>query len=256
VSSSEIDNLFTQMLCGDYEDEAPWEAVHALRLIGSRDVFEKAAEWCISHDPLCRARGADVLAQLGKSKNRTNSFPEESYSVIADLVSRENDTRPLSSAIAALGHLDNPAAVALITKFSAHANNEVRFSVACALGCYPNDPLSVAALLQLLQDENSEIRDWTTFGLGVLGDTDSPEIREALVRCLEDSDENVREEAMVGLGKRRDQRVLPVLLRALEQPTITDRAIEAAYLMLDIENDREDWNGADYAAALRKRYSL
>ena len=57
-----------------------------------------------------------------------------------------------------------------------------------------------------------------TFGLGVLGNTDSDEIREALVRRLTDSDEDVREEAMVGLGKRKDQRVLSTLLIALERP--------------------------------------
>jgi hypothetical protein len=61
---------------------------------------------------------------------------------------------------------------------------------------------------------------------------------------------------MVGLGKRKDRRVLSVLLPALEQPTMTVRVIEAAYMMLDMQNEREGWNGADYAAALRERFSL
>jgi HEAT repeat protein len=162
----------------------------------------------------------------------------------------------LASAIAALGHLDNPSAVPLIATFSSHPNHEVRFNVAFALGCFPNDPVSVATLLQLTQDTEAEVRDWATFGLGVLGDTDSLEIRNALVRCFRDSDEDVREEAMVGLSKRKDRRVLSALLPALERPTMTVRVIEAAYLMLDMQAEREGWKGTDYAAALRARFSL
>jgi HEAT repeat protein len=90
----------------------------------------------------------------------------------------------------------------------------------------------------------------------VLGNIDSDEIREALVGRLEDPNEDVLEEAMVGLGKRKDQRVLSILLARLERPEISVRVIEAAYLMLEMDNEREGWKGADYAHALRQRFSL
>jgi hypothetical protein len=61
---------------------------------------------------------------------------------------------------------------------------------------------------------------------------------------------------MVGLGKRKDQRVLSALLPALEQPNITERVIEAADLMLGIDNEREGWEGPDYVTALREKFSL
>jgi HEAT repeat protein len=257
MTAREIDELFAQTLSGDYEDDAPWEAVQALRKLGTREVFERAAEWCQSKNPLFRARGADVLAQLGKTVDHvSNSFPEESYTVITALVQRETEPQPLASAIAALGHLDNPLAIPLITNFSSHPNPKVRFDVAFALGCFPNDPRSIATLLQLVQDVAEDVRDWATFGLGVLGDTDSSEIREALVQRLNDTDDDVREEAMVGLGKRKDQHVLSALLPALERPDITMRVIEAAYLMLGMENERADWKGVDYAVALRERFYI
>ena len=50
--------------------------------------------------------------------------------------------------------------------------------------------------------------------------------------------------------------MLSALLLALEQPTMTDRAIEAAFQMLDMQDEREGWRGVDYAAALRERFSL
>jgi HEAT repeat protein len=257
VTERDIDELFAQTLSGDYEDEAPWDAVHALRRLGTREVFEKAVEWCRSDNPLARARGADVLAQLGKTtEHRSNGFPEESYSVIAGLVQKETHPQPLSSAIAALGHIDNPLGVPLIANFYSHPSSKVRFDVAFALGCFPNEPRSAATLLELMQDADEDVRDWATFGLGVQGNSDSPEIREALVLRLTDFNEDVREEAMVGLAKRKDRRVVAVLLAALEQPTMTDRVIEAAYMMLDMQNEREGWKAANYATALREQFSL
>jgi HEAT repeat protein len=180
VTVRDIDELFAQTLSGDYEDEMPWEAIHALRRLETREVFEKAAEWCKSDNPLARARGADVLAQLGKTiEHRINSFPEESYSVMTGLVQQETHPRPLSSAIAALGHIDSPLGVPLIAGYYSHPDSEVRFDVAFALGCFPDEPLSAATLLKLMQDVDEDVRDWATFGLGVQGNTDSAEIRDA-----------------------------------------------------------------------------
>jgi HEAT repeat protein len=168
--AEEIYELFKRALSTNYEDDTAWEAIHALRRIGTREVFEQAKELCRSSRPLNRARGVDVIAQLGKTVDHAhNSFPEESYSFIASFVQHETDPRPLASAVAALGHLENPLAIPLITNFSSHPDTEVRFDVAFALGCFPNDPISVRTLLVLMQDGDEDVRDWATFGLGVIG---------------------------------------------------------------------------------------
>ena len=46
----------------------------------------------------------------------------------------------------ALGHLDDPRAVPLVRVFCSDPRVEIRFSVAFALGLFPNDPLSVKTL--------------------------------------------------------------------------------------------------------------
>jgi HEAT repeat protein len=107
-------------------------------------------------------------------------------------------------------------------------------------------------LLKLTSDPDEEIRDWAVFGLGVLGNADSPEIREALLRCLTDANENVREEAAVGLGKRRDKRLIPVLLTMLEDPNIKVRVAEAAAALLGMDKDPKEWTASDYRAAVAK----
>jgi HEAT repeat protein len=256
MTTGEIDELFDQTLTGNDDDDEPWKAVHTLRRMGTREVFEKAAEWCKSDNPLARARGADVLGQLGRTaEHPSNNFPEESYVAISALVQRETDLRPLASAIYAMGHLHNFAGVPLIANFGSHPHPDIRDAVAFSLGCFPNEPLSVATLLKLTDDIDEDIRNWATFGLGNLGDADSSEIRDALVRLLNDSKEDVREEAMVGLGKRKDPRVLAALLDALEQTNMAGMTIEAASLMLGMEEERKDWTAADYATALRNRFS-
>jgi HEAT repeat protein len=257
MTSAHIDELFKRTLVGDYEDDAPWQAVHELRRIGSREIFDKAAEWCASQEPLVRARGLDILAQIGKTADHpANAFPEESFSIVTSVLGDEQEIQPLDSAIAALGHLDNPAGIPLIIQYKSHPHSSVRFSVACALGSFPNDSRSAGCLLLLLEDADEEVRDWATFGLGVLGDLDSSDIRDALLQRLSNSNEDVGNEAIAALGKRRDQRVLPSLLAALEQPPVAVPVIEAACGMLDMETGPEGWNADDYASALRERFGL
>ncbi len=106
-----------------------------------------------------------------------------------------------------------------------------------------------------MDDADQEVRDWATFGLGTLGESDSPEIREALFHRLSDGNDDVRQEAMAGLAKRGDQRVLPLLIQTLEDPPVSDCIIEAAYQMLGMDSDREDWGTDEYIAALRARFN-
>ena len=257
MAAAEIDNLFARTLEGEYDDDVPWQAVESLRRIGTREVFERAARWVKSEQPLERARGLDVLAQIGKTfEHPSNNYPQESYDLVSAVVQHDREFLPLRSAIAALGHLDDPRAVPLLTQFHSDPNPEIRFSVACALGSFANDALSVGTLITMTHDSDEDVRDWATFGVGVLGDTDSFELRDALCRRLRDANRDVREEAMAGLAKRLDIRVLPALIDALGQPEISDRVIEAAYTLLGMDSENERWSSADYLSAIRERFQV
>ena len=253
----DIETLFQQTLVGNYDDDGAWDAVHNLRRIGTEEIFEKAVEWCRSENPLMRARGADVLSQLGVDADGRHAFQQESYLIIAELLQEEKDSVTLEAGITALGHLHNPAAIPLIIHHYDHANENVRFSVAFALGKFADDHRAAAVLLRLMLDEDCDVRDWATFGIGDMGSGDTQEIRDALFERLDDIDSNTRLEAMIGLAKRKDLRVLPALFKALDLPE-NEKArwgdIEAACFMLDMEDDNKDWKEADYIAELRKRF--
>jgi HEAT repeat protein len=141
-----------------------------------------------------------------------------------------------------------------LRNLQSHPESEIRFNVACALGSFPNDLLSLEALLRLMEDDDEDVRDWATFGVGVLGDSDSPQIREAMFHALNDSNEDVREEALVGLAKRHEMRALAFLLQLLDAGHVSMRVIEAAYTLLGFESTQKDWVTQDYADALRQRF--
>lgn len=250
----DIEALFAQTLQGEYEDNEPWTAVSMLQEMGSREVFDRAALWCRSPDPLKRARGANVLAQLGKTaEHPENTYPDECFAITADLASTEENCLPLRSAIHALGHIGHPRAVPVIAKHGTHSDPDVRFAVACACGSFGNEELAVNVLLNLMRDDNSDVRNWATFGLGSLSDSDTPTIRNALFDALNDSNTDVRQEALVGLAKRRDTRVLPHLYGLLQEPEVDDLTVEAARLMLQPSTPEPDWEPNDYYAALRQQ---
>jgi HEAT repeat protein len=242
--ASEIDDLFAQTMEGAYEDDAPWQAVQSLRRTGTRQVFEKAAEWTKSSVPLMRARGLDVLAQLGTTvEHPSNNLPLEVYDLVTEVLETEHELQPLSSAIAALGHLGDQRAIPLIASHQSDSRSDVRFTVACALGSFPNDALSVATMITLSEDGDDDVRDWATFELGVLGDVDSAQVREALCRRLNDSDLDAQEEAISGLAKRHDARILPIIIPALEKSPVSGRVVQAAYTLLGRRTGRigRDW---------------
>jgi HEAT repeat protein len=160
----------------------------------------------------------------------------------------------LESAISALGHLGNLNAIPTVLTYQDHPGQDVRFAEAFALGCFPNDAQSVRGLTKLTIDPCSDVRDWAVFGLGVQGDCDSPEIRETLLRCLNDTDEDVREEAAVGLGKRQDQRLIPKLRAMLDQNEITFRVTEAATGLLELNEAAPEWTPANFKAALIAKF--
>jgi hypothetical protein len=258
MNTSEMEAHFAQTLLGDYEGETAWAAVTAFRQDGSREIFERAAAWCLCGEPLKRARGAAILCQLRRAPRKwphtERMFRDESYALITKALETEDNPLVVDSMVAALGHLDNPEGIPLILRYQGHRDEKVRFSVACALGCYPNDPQSVEGLLKFTSDTDDDVRDWAVFGLGVQGDADSTEIREALLRCLDDANEDVREEAAHGLGKRHDQRLIPKLQAMLDQPVFTIRVAEAAAALLGLDEDPPEWTAEDYKAALIDKF--
>ena len=206
-----------------------WAHVRVLHFRSGRDVFDAAAELCSSDDPIPRAVGADVLAQLGV-RDEVAEFPFAEESEVR-LVALLKDAEHLvtASAVYALAHLGR-GKPSQLARLATHASEDVRCALAYALGGR-TDAISRATLIQLSSDEDADTRNWATFALGSLSDEDSTAIRDALVARLTDADDEVRGEAILGLAKRRDERAVQPLLRELGLDHVGTLALEAAGAM-------------------------
>lgn len=217
------EELFLLTLDGNYDDDAPWEAVHVLQGRGTRDVFERAKVYCLAENPKARARGLNVLSQLGAGKpDSERPFMAESVSIAINHL-QDQDPEVVRSAAWALSHLGTQEAVSSLVELKNHIDPEVRQAIACCIA-FLDHPKAVSILIELMDDTNEVVRDWATFSLGSgvlkkdgkMGYKDSPEIRQALRRRLDDPYEDARREAIWGLAFRRDTQGLRQLLEFLE----------------------------------------
>lgn len=258
MDASKMEELFAQTLVSDLDDDAAHRAIVTLQTDGCRETFEYAIKWLESEDPLKRARASEVLGQLSHPSHNPLQpeclFREEAFAAITKMLEHEQQGIVIADALTAIGHLCQPEAIPIVLSYLEHPDDEVRISVAFALGSYPEEPRSIEALLKLTTDPIGEVRDWAIFSLGVLGQADSPEIRSALLHGLADADEDVREEAAVSLGRRKEPQLIPVLKTMLQGPELKMRVAEAAAALLDLEEEPAGWTTADYKKALQDKF--
>jgi HEAT repeat protein len=227
----------------DEDEHVAWNAISALHWRATREVFEAAQALCESDDAGQREVGADILGQLGIPDR---AFSEESFSILLALLKKEQDDDVLQAICVALGHLNDPRAIEPLTRLKRHPDPDVRHGVVFGLLTHEND-LAIKTLIELSNDEAAEVRDWATFGLGSQIDTDTPEIREALFVRLADEGPTTSGEAMVGLARRKDPRVVEAIIRDLE-------AGYMGTLIADAAEEIADPRLAPYLAQARDRW--
>ncbi len=207
-----------------------WDFIGLLRYRGSRDVLDRAIALTASGNSEERTIGIQILGQLGIPER---TFPDECLTTLVELLNDELDPLILQNIGIALGHLNDPRAIEPQLRFCLHPDWEVRYGVVLSLNGH-DDERAIAALIKLSADAHPQVRNWATFGLGSVIETDTPAIRAALYQrfLLEDSaDEATAEiygEALVGLASRQDERILPKLIQELMSDDVGVLAIASA----------------------------
>ncbi len=210
------EELFAATLKGKYDSTEPWDAVRVLRIRGTEEIFELARKSLNSKSPLVRARALDILAQMGSGKPDTERpFMNRSVSLAVRYMD-DKSSMVRHSAAWALAHLRTHKAIERLIKARRDRNKNIRHAVAQGLG-NPKSRDAIRTLIGLMDDRDKHIRDWATFSLSLTmkKPVDSPAIRKALRKRLDDSFADARAEAIWGLARRRDMQGLQLLLRRL-----------------------------------------
>jgi hypothetical protein len=230
------EELFEASLVDDYDDEAGWDAIRVLRHRNREEVFQFAVRYCQSPVPLERARGLDVLAQLGAGGPQPERPHFQESVAIAIERLRDPNPRVVSSASWALAHLGGDLAVDALVPMRNHPDPDVRWAVTNVLhGTERAD--AIATLIELMDDPDDNVRDWATFALGTQCSVDSLVIRDALRRRLNDKYEEARDEAVWGLAQRKDEQGLRMLIDRLSADEWIAGDEMSATTILDMPSD-------------------
>jgi HEAT repeat protein len=217
----------------DTEHEEAWPVIEAMKDYGG-EALKAGLALLESEDATERVVGCDLLGQL--SNPGESLWGPEVASALVRLAERETDTDVWWSLAGALGHTWSAIGAPVLARLASHPDAGVRLQVACAL---PNcaegaDPeLAVPPLLALMEDEDELIRDWATFAIARQMDVDGHHVRDALAAHVDDDDPETRDEALVGLARRRDPRALPIVVTRLQEASVGELVVEAASYLGD-----------------------
>ncbi|MBS1996706.1 MAG: HEAT repeat domain-containing protein [Cyanobacteria bacterium SZAS LIN-2] len=227
LKSASVESLVKMAILDYLNNEDFLPSLILLQMRTDRIVFDQACDLCKSLDSSSRAVGVMLMRdKLGVA------FKSEATKVINKLVQTEVDPSVLTELAYTMAALNVQRRSKILAKLSTHSVATVRQAVASALAGEP-DKQSIKALIHLSKDCDSEVRNFATWGLADENTPNTAEIRNALFARLEDEFEEVRIEAMIGLACRKDRRVIPPLIKALNSPKISYGMIEAARQLED-----------------------
>ena len=221
-----VDELVNVALTECDEDLA-WNAIASLQGRGNEEVLQRATSLCRSDCQYERRVGADILGQLGVPER---TFPRACGKIVTEMLSTEQDPDVLQSVLVAISHLECVEAIEPAARFVNHPDPSVRHAVVLAL-TGDERQFAIDCLIRLTADLDHEVRDWATFALGSQFDVDTPQIRDALAARLDDSDDDTRAEAVMGLARRKDRRAVSALQKELASDSVDAMFIEAAELV-------------------------
>lgn len=217
-----------------------WDLIQVLHCRANKEVFEVAKRLCADANPKERELGANILGKLGDSEKK---FPNESLVVLLDAIRNETDDKALTAAVYAVGHSNDTRALETLIKLKNYPNERIRYAVVHGL-LHREDKEAIDTLIELSQDEDEDVRNWATYGLGTGIDVDTPEIREALFQRLNEKGDvtldEIRSEALVGLARRKDERVFEPLLKELQQEDAMGLEGDNTYLVLKAAEEFAD----------------
>ncbi|MBS1989809.1 MAG: HEAT repeat domain-containing protein [Cyanobacteria bacterium SZAS LIN-3] len=222
-----VDDL-VQLALADQLEDSP--ALLVLQCSTSRDVLAKASALCESSVANERALGVVVLMRkVGQT------YREEAVQAVTRLAAIERDDAVIGDLAYALCHLEVDNRLSFLQRAAGCSDPATRTAAAYSLSDLSDDE-AIACKIALSRDPVDNVRNWATFGLylGLEGDQyKRQDVRDALYERVNDPHEETHYEALEGLARCKDSRVIEPLIAALESEAVWLMAIDSAKEMAD-----------------------
>lgn len=205
-------------LIANRSDRTYWENVAELRKRGAESFYQQCISLTESDIAKERMIAVDVLSQLSNPAFE-RPFSKKVVSRFLKMLRSEKDFIVQKSILFGVGHnnqyLTSLKDIKLVASFSNSAEVCVREAVVFAL-LGVDDVLAIDTLIALSGDKWSSVRSWAVFGLESLIECDTPMIRAALFARVKDRHNETKNEAIVGLAVRKDERVKAIIEQELK----------------------------------------
>lgn len=212
----------------DGDPDVYWELVSALRDRDPHEVWALLLPLAKDDDVRLQQLVPDVLRGLGRE---AQPLASQTLELFAQMLAANPPADVVACIANACADFHHASVVTMLVPYAGHERVEVREGVLHAVR-RSSHPEAIAALINLSRDPVDDLREWATFALGSQRPlVDGPEVREALAARLLDRHEPTRDEAIVGLGLRRDARALGPLLTQFERGFVGVALFEAARMM-------------------------
>jgi HEAT repeats len=236
VDSDEVAEIFAEAVAtfraGTGSEEYDPVRPVLLRVVDADELAFPLAVGCLSdRESAVRATACGLLDVLS---DRYEHLRGDAAAALIALAATEIDSDVQWAIARALGATCDARTMTTLVALAGHADSDVRFQAAMSLSSilsdHPDDA-GVAALIRLCADDDAEVRNWATFGLGWITAIDGDDVREALWQRTTDSYSEAREEAIRGLARRRVPAVLPLLTELLAADDVHVHTFYAAELL-------------------------
>lgn len=207
------EKIFSRLI-NNKTNKSYWENIGTLRQRPSEELFSECVELTKSDNTKIRKIGIDILAQLGSSPR---PFLKETLKIYFELLEVETEPDVLMSLFYSIGHNNeelNKEQIEKICSFKHNENSLVKEGLVYALLGIDN-LIAIETLIKFSSDKLSHIRNWATFGLGTQIERNNKSIRETLWNRVNDKHQETKLEAILGLAKRKDNRVNEIIKREI-----------------------------------------
>jgi hypothetical protein len=209
------------------DDEGVWDLLY--RIVKQRDRAFELSVWRMrSGNVLERTLAVYILGLL--TLDQSEGEPDI-VARLLDAAKKEREPLVRQAIVIALRQVSDPRAVPQLIAFARDGEGDFKRHVIQTLGgCIERsgEPTGIDVIIAATRDKDQHLRDWATFELGLVISRDTTKIRDALFARVEDENEDCRREAIAGLARRRDQRVIPILQELLTSDDVWRLDVQAA----------------------------